>query len=78
MDYINPVEIDLNTLDDEPFQLYYEKHAKKEQFTKQFALLLSKTMERKQLIDSDFPNNWSRRMTTDRAQTLAPHGLRPS
>ena len=49
MDYINPVEIDLNTLDDEPLQLYYEKQAKKEQFTKQLAHLLSKTMDRKQL-----------------------------
>ncbi|WP_059050403.1 hypothetical protein [Paenibacillus senegalimassiliensis] len=45
MDYIKPVEIDLNVIDDEPFQLYYEKQAKKEQFTRQLALLLSKTMD---------------------------------
>lgn len=45
MDYIKPVEIDLNEMDDEPFRFYYEKQAKKEQFTRQLACILNKLLD---------------------------------
>ncbi|MFC6334267.1 hypothetical protein ACFP56_16685 [Paenibacillus septentrionalis] len=41
MDYIKPVEIDLNEMDDEPLALYFDKKARKEQFVKQIACILN-------------------------------------
>lgn len=53
MDYIKPVEIDLNVSDDEAFTLYFDKKARKEQFVKQLACTLNKMLDSEQKIQNN-------------------------